>query len=88
MKATDEHGRLIPRTEEEVKARAPEIIRGLDALLDMGPEEEQRETFEALRAAMPHRFRPEDDSDLADARERLAKAAVVAAPSTSEPLRG
>jgi hypothetical protein len=35
-------------TDEEVRARAPEIARGLDALDDMGDEEEQAYTLDLL----------------------------------------
>jgi hypothetical protein len=48
----DEHGRLIPMTEEEVRARAGAIARGLEALDEMGDEAEQRETFARLREAI------------------------------------
>ena len=39
-------------TEAEIRARAEEIVRGLDALDDMGDEEEQRQTLEALIKAI------------------------------------
>jgi hypothetical protein len=35
-------------TVEQIRARATEIARGLDALDDMGDEEEQRQTLDAL----------------------------------------
>ena len=52
-------------TDEEIFARAAEIARGLDALDDMGDEEEQRQTLDALMKAIDEeplsarkRFRP------------------------------
>jgi hypothetical protein len=39
-------------TDEEIRARAAEIARGLDALDDMGDEEEQRQTLDALMKAI------------------------------------
>ena len=58
-------GRALPMTDEEIRVRAAEIARGLDALDDMGDEEEQRQTLEALRKAIDEeplsarkRFRP------------------------------
>jgi hypothetical protein len=48
----DAHGRAVPRTEEEICARAEEIARGLYALDDMGDEEEQRRTLDALIKAI------------------------------------
>lgn len=57
-RATDETGRLLPITEEELSARAPMIIEGLKALGEIGTEEEQRETLEFLAEALgPERFR-------------------------------
>jgi excisionase family DNA binding protein len=47
-RSVDERGRLVPMTEAEVRGRAEVIARGLDALDDMGTEEEQRETLDAL----------------------------------------
>jgi hypothetical protein len=35
-------------TDEEIRARAPEVARGLDALDDMGDEEEQQKTLDTL----------------------------------------
>jgi hypothetical protein len=37
---------------EEIRTRAIEIARGLDALDDMGDQEEQRQTLDALIQAM------------------------------------
>ena len=58
-------GRALPMTDEEIRARAAEIARGLDALDDMGDEEEQRQTLDALMKAIDEeplsarkRFRP------------------------------
>jgi hypothetical protein len=39
-------------TEEEIRRRNAEAIRGLQALDDMGDEEEQRETLGALLKAL------------------------------------
>ncbi len=39
-------------TTAEILARAPEIARGLDALDDMGDEEEQRQSLDALMKAI------------------------------------
>jgi hypothetical protein len=41
----DATGRALPMTVEDIHARAVEIARGLDALDDMGDEEEQRQTL-------------------------------------------
>jgi hypothetical protein len=51
-RSVDEHGRIIPRTEEEQRRYIEEALRGLDALLDIGDEEEQTATFEVLRKAL------------------------------------
>lgn len=48
----DEHGRALPLSEEEVRRRNAEAIQALDALWDMGDEEEQRATLDALMAAL------------------------------------
>jgi hypothetical protein len=40
--SVDATGRALPMTDEEIRARAAEVARGLDALDDMGDEEEQR----------------------------------------------
>ena len=47
-RSVDERGRVIPMTEEEVRLRAEEAIRALDALDEMGDEEEQRQTLDQL----------------------------------------
>jgi len=52
FRSVDERGRVIPMTEEEVRARNEIAIRGLEALDDMGDEEEQTRTFEALKKAI------------------------------------
>jgi excisionase family DNA binding protein len=48
----DAQGRLIPMTEEEVRAAAPAIARGLDTIDDMGDPDEQRATLDALMAGL------------------------------------
>jgi hypothetical protein len=50
--SVDATGRPLPMTDEEIRARATEIARGLDALDDMGDEEEQRQTLNALIKAI------------------------------------
>lgn len=54
-RSVDERGRAIPLTEKEIRQRAEEAIRALDALDEMGSEEEQRETLDTLM-----RLRDED----------------------------
>jgi hypothetical protein len=39
-------------TEEEIRVRNQEAIRGLEALDDMGDEDEQRETLDAIMKAL------------------------------------
>jgi hypothetical protein len=51
-RSVDARGRAIPMTEDEVRRRAEEAIRGLEALNDMGDEEEQRRTLEFLMEAI------------------------------------
>jgi hypothetical protein len=51
-RSVDATGRAHPMTVEEVRSRAMEIARGLDALDDMGDEEEQRQTLDALIKAI------------------------------------
>ena len=48
----DDRGRAIPLSEEEIRARNEEAIRALDALDDMGDEDEQRETLDFLIKAI------------------------------------
>jgi hypothetical protein len=64
-RSVDATGRALPMTDEEIRARAVEIARGLDALDDMGDEQEQRQTLDALVKAIDEeplsgrkRFRP------------------------------
>ena len=63
--SVDATGRAIPMTDKAIRARAAEIARGLDALDDLGDEEEQRQTLDALIKAIDEeplsarkRFRP------------------------------
>lgn len=57
-RATDETGRLLPITEEELRIRNQAAIEGLMALGEIGTPEEQRETLEFLAEAFgPERFR-------------------------------
>ena len=51
-RSVDATGRVLPMSVEEVHARAVEIARGLDALDEMGDEEEQRQTLDALMKAI------------------------------------
>ena len=51
-RSVDSRGRALPMTEEEIRARAEEIARGLAALDDMGDAEEQRDTLDFLRTAV------------------------------------
>ena len=44
----DATGRARPMTDEEIRRRNQEAIRGLQSLDDMGDEDEQRETLDAL----------------------------------------
>jgi hypothetical protein len=46
--SVDVRGRALSMTDEEIRARAPEVARGLDALDDMGDEEEQQKTLDTL----------------------------------------
>jgi hypothetical protein len=48
----DAQGRAIPLSEEEIRRRNEQAIRALDALDDMGDEDEQRETLEFLIKAI------------------------------------
>ena len=52
FRSVDATGRAIPMIDAEIRARAGEIARGLDAIDDMGDEEEQRHTLEALMKAI------------------------------------
>ena len=51
-RSVDESGRALPMTDEEIRARAVEIASGLSALDEMGDEEEQRQTLDALMKAI------------------------------------
>jgi hypothetical protein len=51
-RGVDASGRAIPMTDKEILARASEISSGLDALDEMGDEEEQRQTLDALMKAI------------------------------------
>ena len=51
-RSVDSTGRALPMTDAEVRARAEVAIRALDAIDDMGDEEEQRQTLEALMEAI------------------------------------
>lgn len=50
--SVDATGRALAMTDEEIRARAAEIARGLDALDDMGDDEEQGQTLDALIKAI------------------------------------
>jgi hypothetical protein len=50
-RSVDATGRALPMTVEEIRTRAIEIARGLDALDDMGDQEEQRQTLDALTSS-------------------------------------
>jgi hypothetical protein len=47
-RSVDVHSRALPMTEEAIRNRNAEAIRGLQALDDMGDEAGQRETLDAL----------------------------------------
>ena len=47
-RSVDARGRVIPRTEDEQRRHAEGAIRALDSLDEIGDEEEQRATLEAL----------------------------------------
>jgi hypothetical protein len=51
-RSVDATGRALPMSDEQIRSRAMEIARGLDALDDMGDDEEQRETLDALIEAI------------------------------------
>lgn len=50
--AVDARGRALPMTEQEVRDWAEEVARGLAELDEMGDEEEQSRTVEALKKAV------------------------------------
>lgn len=45
---TDAAGRAVPMTDEEAQARGMMLAQALDVLDDMGDDDEQRQSFEAL----------------------------------------
>ncbi|MFO0891509.1 MAG: hypothetical protein U0790_20500 [Isosphaeraceae bacterium] len=47
-RSVDASGRALPMSREEILARAARILEGLDALDNIGDEEEQRQTLDAL----------------------------------------
>ena len=51
-RSVDATGRALPMTVEEIRGRAMEIARGLDALDDIGDQEEQKQTLDALIEAL------------------------------------
>ncbi len=51
-RSVDLHGRALLMTEEEILQRNAEAIRALDEVAEMGEEEEQRATLEALMTAI------------------------------------
>ena len=51
-RSVDATGRALPMSAEKIHANAAEIARGLDALDNMGDEEEQRQTLTALIEAI------------------------------------
>jgi hypothetical protein len=52
FRSTDARGRVVPLADAELDRRAEAAIRGLDALDDMGDEDEQRQTLEFLITAI------------------------------------
>jgi hypothetical protein len=52
FRSVDIHGRALPMTEEEILLRNAEAIRALDEVAEMGDEDEQRATLEALMIAI------------------------------------
>jgi hypothetical protein len=63
-RSVDIHGRALPMTEEEIRERNAGAIRALDEVAEMGDEQEQRATLEALMTSIdeeplsaPRRFR-------------------------------
>jgi hypothetical protein len=51
-RSVDEHGRIIPRTEEEQRRYIEEALRALDEIAAIGDEEEQTATFNMLVKAL------------------------------------
>lgn len=52
FRSVDATGRALPMTDEEIRARASDIARGFDSLDDMGDEEEQQQSLDALMKAL------------------------------------
>ena len=50
--SVDIHGRALPMTAEEILKRNAGAIRALDEVVEMGDDEEQRATLEALMTAI------------------------------------
>jgi hypothetical protein len=51
-RSVDIHGRALRMTEEEILERNAEAIRALDEVAEIGDEQEQRATLEALMTAI------------------------------------
>ena len=51
-RSVDARGRALPMTDEEIRVRNADAIRALDSLDEIGDEEEQRATLEALMIAI------------------------------------
>jgi len=51
-RSVDATGRALPMTAEEIHAQAVAIAMGLDALDDMGEEDEQSQTLDELMKAI------------------------------------
>ncbi len=51
-RSLDIRGQALPMTEEEILERNTEAIRALDEVAEMGDEQEQRATLEALMTAI------------------------------------
>jgi hypothetical protein len=51
-RSVDIHGRALAMTEQEIVERNSEAIRALDEVAEMGDENEQRATLEALMTAI------------------------------------
>jgi hypothetical protein len=51
-RSVDIHGQALPMTAEEIAQRNAEAIRALDEVAEMGDEQEQRATLEALMTAV------------------------------------
>jgi hypothetical protein len=51
-RSVDATGRALPMSDPDIRARAAEVAKGLDDLDDIGDEEEQRQTLDALIKAI------------------------------------